>query len=472
MRRSPTLFIGVFLVVLTLVMGGCESSTQQMELTVVVATKPAPTATAAVPTATPTLEPTVGPTRPPGPTLLNPTNAVAGPRKRDPMSFVADAEGNVHVAWYVEPLADSRILYQRWDGESWADSVDIGEGRGPIIASGEGNVYVLGDDAVSSGRELVYARSTDGGDSWSDLESISTDGILPENAERAILMDSAGHLHLTWSQFGGPSHSDLFYSRWDGDSWSKPISISDGSNYANRPSLATTEEGGLHFVWLSNAGGRYDVYHRHWDGAAWSAAARVNDGNWKVENYTVGIDGEGRLHLAWYEFHGPANSEVYHSWWDGGAWSKPINVSQDEAASKNPRFLINETVHLVWLQPAGREGTIKHSQWEDSEPGSDPVKGWSEPQDIIPPDFILGIVDGVVSGEGDLYLLWRTGRETRDVQVYQHGRWDGASPITPQSLGGIGQWAHMGLVRDSHGQAYSVGLNVGFNWPELSPLRE
>ncbi len=464
MRGKRTHFIVVFLICLALAVGGCKASTRQVGLTVEVATKAAPAATAPAATIEPTIEPTVEPTSPPGPILLNPTNIVVGPRKRDPMSMVTDAEGNLHVAWYVEPLADSRVLYQKWDGEAWSDSIELGAGRSPIIATGDGNVYVLGDDAAGSGQELVYSSSTDGGASWSELENISTDGVLPENAEHAILIDSAGHLHMAWSQFRDPSHSDLFYSHWDGDSWSEPVLISNGSKYANRPSLAATQTGGIHFVWLSNAGGRYDVYHRYWDGATWSTATRVNGGSRNVKHYTLGVDKRAQLHLAWYEFHGPANSEVYHSWWNGNTWAQPVNVSHDEEASEGPLLLINEAVHLVWLQPAGQEGTIKHSQWDGS--------AWSEPESIIPPEFIVNIADSVMAHEEDIYLLWRAARDTRDVQVYRYGRWDGTTPVTPHNLGGIGQWALMGLVRDNRGNAYSVGLNIGFNRPEMSRLQE
>ena len=459
MRSKSAYLVILSLACLALVMGGCKESAPRLVVTVKPPTTAAPTATIE-----PTIEPTVEPTRPPGPTLLNPANVVVGPRKRDPMSIVTDAEGNLHVAWYVEPLADSRVLYQKWDGEAWSDSIELGAGRSPIIATGDGNVYVLGDDAASSGQELVYSSSTDGSDSWSELESISIADVLPANAEHAVLIDSAGRLHMAWSRFSGASHSDLFYSHWDGDSWSEPILISDGSQYANRPSLATTQAGGIHFVWLSNDGGRNAIYHRYWDGAAWSTATRVNEGSRKVEHYTLGIDKEGHLHLAWYEFHGPANSEVFHSWWNGDVWAKPINVSHDEEASEGPLLLINEAVHLVWLQPAGQEGTIKHSQWDGS--------AWSEPESIIPPEFIVNIADGVMASEEDIYLLWRAARETRDVQVYRYGRWDGATPVTPHNLGGIGQWAHMGLVRDNRGNAYSIGLNVGFNRPEMSRLQE
>ena len=462
MRSRRTHFVVVFLICLSLVMGGCQESEPRLVVTVAVATKAAPTAT--VPVATATVQPTVEPTKPPGPSLLNPANVVVGPRKRAPMSVAADTEGNVHVAWYVEPLADSRVLYQKWAEGSWADPVEIGDGQAPLVAAGDGSVYVLGDDAAGGGQGFVYSSSTDGGDSWSELESISTDGVLPPNAEHAILIDGAGHLHMAWSQFRDAGHSDLLYSWWDGDSWSEPILISVGGKYADRPSLAITQTGGLHFVWLSNAGGHYNVYHRCWDGTAWSVATRVNEGSWDVKHYTLGIDRGSHLHLAWYEFHGPANSEVYHSWWDGNAWAKPINVSHDEETSKDPLFLINDAVHLVWLQPAGREGTIEHSQWDGS--------GWSEPEGIIPPAFILDIDDAAIGQQGELYLLWRAGGETRDVQVYQHGRWDGASPVTPNVLGGIGQWAHLGLIRDHGGNVYSVGLNIGFNRPEISRLQE
>jgi len=459
MRSKLAHFIVAFIICLALAMGGCKGSTPRLVVTV----KPPATIT---PTATiePTVEPTVKPTKPPGPTLLNPTNLVVGPRKQDPMSVASDAEGNVHVAWYVEPLADSRVLYQKWDGESWADSIELGAGRSPIIATGDGHAYVLGDDAAGDGQGFVYSNSTDGGDSWSELESISTDGVLPKNAEHAILIDSAGHVHMAWSQFRDPGHSDLFYSWWDGNSWSEPILISDGGNYANRPSLAITQVGGIHFVWLSNAGGRYDVYHRYWDGMAWSIATRASEGNRNVERYTLGIDRGGHLHLAWHEFHGPANSEVYHSWWNGDAWAKPINVSHDEEPSEGPLFLINKAVHLVWLQPAGREGTIKHSQWDGG--------AWAEPESIIPPAYLLGIEDAVIASGEELYLLWRVGGETQDVQTYQYGRWDGASPAAPHVLGGIGQWAYLGLAVDSRGHVYSVGLNVGFNRPEISRFEE
>ncbi|MBM4466078.1 MAG: exo-alpha-sialidase [Chloroflexi bacterium] len=460
-------FIVVFLICLALVLGGCRT-TPRLEVTVEVATKAVPTATATAIT--------VEPTKIPGPTLLNPSNTAVGPRKRDPMSVATDDEGNVHVAWYVEPLAESRILYQKWAGESSFDSIEIGAGRYPVVAASDGHVYVLGDVAAGSGKDFVYRHSADGGDSWSELKTVPIADLSSENAEHAILIDSAGHLHMAWSRFSGPSRSDLFYSHWDGDSWAEPVLISDGRDYANRPSLATTQAGGIHFVWLSSTGGRYDIYHRYWDGESWSSTTRVSEGGWNVDYHTLSVDEEGHLHLAWHEFHGPVNSEVYHSWWDGKIWSRPVNVSNDEETSKDPLLVIDENVHLVWLQPGGREGTIRYSQWDASQIQSSKSKAqsgaWSEPEIIVPPAFILNVDDAAIVQEGDLYLLWRVGGESRDVQIYHYGRWDGASPVTPHVLGGIGQWAYLGLVTDSRGNVYSAGLNVGFNRPEVSRLQE
>ena len=87
-------------------------------------------------------------------------------------------------------------------------------------------------------------------------------------------------------------------------------------------------------------------------------------------------------------------------------------------------------------------------------------------------DFILGIVDAVVAQEGDLYLLWRAGGETRDIQIYHYGRWDRTALVDPHNLGGIGQWAYLGLVEDDGGNVYSLGLNIGFKRPEMSRLQE
>jgi len=224
-------FIVVFLICLALVLGGCRT-TPRLEVTVEVATKAVPTATATAIT--------VEPTKIPGPTLLNPSNTAVGPRKRDPMSVATDDEGNVHVAWYVEPLAESRILYQKWAGESSFDSIEIGAGRYPVVAASDGHVYVLGDVAAGSGKDFVYRHSADGGDSWSELKTVPIADLSSENAEHAILIK-------TWPGLGSVALAAATYSTAIG-------MVTPGQSLFSSPTAETTP---IVPAWLPPRRGEY-----------------------------------------------------------------------------------------------------------------------------------------------------------------------------------------------------------------------
>ena len=71
----------------------------------------------------------------------------------------------------------------------------------------------------------------------------------------AILADPSGALHVFWADWGDPISGEgartIFYTHWDGTSWSKPISVLAIGDENEAFAVALDATGMLHTLWRS-----------------------------------------------------------------------------------------------------------------------------------------------------------------------------------------------------------------------------
>src|SRR3989338_5057807 len=71
-----------------------------------------------------------------------------------------------------------------------------------------------------------------------------------------IVTDSNGYLHIAWMEvandtsiWGGFQNPGILYSRWNGDTWSSPLKISENTGFAEIPSIAVDSANTIHVAW-------------------------------------------------------------------------------------------------------------------------------------------------------------------------------------------------------------------------------
>ena len=71
-----------------------------------------------------------------------------------------------------------------------------------------------------------------------------------------VVADSNGYLHIAWMEvaddtsiWGGFQNPGILYSRWNGDTWSTPLTISENTGFAEIPSIAADSANTIHVTW-------------------------------------------------------------------------------------------------------------------------------------------------------------------------------------------------------------------------------
>ncbi len=266
--------------------------------------------------------------------------------------------GTLHMAWQTEPAMDQ---LRGIEHETGLD-VDVGE--------------------------IVYTRSTDGGDSWTEPEVVSRG--LHSNGTQVAFTENAAH--MIWTNYETKT-IDYVRSTDDGQTWTDPVGIGPVTPVApyeryprmhTLPSLAADETGsGIYGVYHDAANGDADVLALASadEGDEWSEPVRVHDdeaNNGVIQFYPwAAVDPAGSLHVTWYDAR-PNPDEPTFGFYHASAEGPGLNFSASQPVS-------NETFTPFAGEQASN-GTIT-----------------------------LGDYTGLAASEAGIFPAWTDGRDGRAV---------------------------------------------------------
>ena len=260
------------------------------------------------------------------------------------------------------------------------------------------------------GQGVAVAQTRDGGWSTPTLLFKVPQADHPVIGTPLVVAGADGSVHVFWEydvpeDASQPAHSAIYYTRWDGKSWSRPVDIVDAPTL-HLSSAAIDRNGYLHLMWQSFLGRLY--YSRAWEGDATSAAKWTRP----VPVDTAYVDGQAVADSrGWLDrvYARPRHLGPYYQVSkDGGAtWSFPVNVarsSDDATATDWVRLAVTEsgTLHVVWTEfalPNGWPPTgVYYSRSEDG------GKTWSSPVQLAGPGYDQ--INVAVAGESTVHVAW------------------------------------------------------------------
>jgi len=226
---------------------------------------------------------------------------------------------------------------------------------------------------------------SDGSDGWSSVHRIS---------DLRVAIDGSGLPHVVWIRarvtVAYPDYDDdVFYSYFDGTSWSPPAnlsaSVTTSSGSSTRyPGIAVDSLGRVHVVWTERifpGTGRIS-YHAIKTGNTWNALTAIANIP-AYEFLDMVADGTGNVHAVTTEDAG----EVYHGLFDGTGWTWQVVTSQPSTVNQNMRIAVDPsgTLHLAWLRMVWDTalGAYDHSIFYSSNAGS----GWSPLESVQVPQY-------------------------------------------------------------------------------------
>ena len=287
-----------------------------------------------------------------------------------------------------------------------------------VIASRDAsNVYVLWQEIVFSGGthggEILFARSTDGGKSFSDAinlsNSIAGDGKgrltarYWHNGSLDLAIGPQGDLYAAWTEYEG----NLWFSRSTdrGNSFSDPLRISGGPSVkpARGPSLAVGAEGAVYLAWTVGEDQAANIHFaKSVDlGRSFGAPRVVFESDGHADAPKIAVDSKGTTHLVCGE--SPAGPfERYHIRYtrlkDGERkFEEPREISSPlttrfEGASFPALSLDDEdNIYVTWELFPSRKGYSRGLGFTSSSDGG---------RTFASPSVIPGSVDPVLGVNG------------------------------------------------------------------------
>lgn len=327
---------------------------------------------------------------------------------------------------------------------------------------------------------MSFFFTSPAGAAWSDPKIISNgtgNTIMP-----SITTDSKGYLHSVWMELSpgsenfwtGVENPGIFYSKWNGDTWSTPLKISQNTGkWAGLPSIAVDSTNKIHVVWDESVSeNEGQIMYALYNGSSWSTPVTISTvtngtskGNWSAR---IAVDSSDSLHVIYnftdYTSNTSGPNEYYYTKYNG-SWSTAEKISesfqnaQHASLATGPGTTVNV---LLWA-----DGGV----WYKKNTGS----GWTTSTRVSP----VNNEDAqypkmVVDGSNKIHVVWAAIIHTVEDTWLNSTRYvsstDGganwSSPITINTNNMV--WTYwgvplLGLTKDSKNNIY-----VG--WGELNPV--
>jgi hypothetical protein len=271
-----------------------------------------------------------------------------------------DRRGDVALAWVDQERKDVFFQKRSREGKPLGEPVNVS--RSPqvlswlprVASNGEGTIFILWQEIIfaggSHGGDILFARSTDGGRSFSAPENLSSsiagdgkgriDKDVWHNGSLDLVVDADGVIHTAWTEYEGvlwyrrsadggktfapktrvpdvkparaPSlavHGGTVYLAWTvGDdpaadirvsrAFGAPVIVGKSKGYSDAPKLAVDARGSVHLVYSDE--GRI-LYSRSKDGAR--SFERPRDISGRGGGFpALEVDVKGNVYVLWERF--------------------------------------------------------------------------------------------------------------------------------------------------------------------------
>ena len=248
------------------------------------------------------------------------------------------------------------------------------------LDSGE-TVNLVWGDTLGGRAKVLFARSTDLGLSFNEPIEVSSS---PGSAfDPEISIDPADAINVAWED-SGPGSNVIMFSRSTngGESFSEPKQVSAGSGNATEAAIATDNSGRISIVWVGDATGNTEAYYaRSTDsGATFSAPLRVSNFPDGDVHKPIVVTFQSTVYVAFqngdlFGEENIKNRQVFltKSVNAGVSFETPERVSNavnSKGRAHSPAMVVDSrgTLHIVWIDASvvgNDEGLLFYSNSTD-----------------------------------------------------------------------------------------------------------
>lgn len=143
--------------------------------------------------------------------------------------------------------------------------------------------------------------------------------------------------------------------------------LSTVSGNSTRPKMTFDTNGLYHAIWHDDGNSRSQIFYSVYDGNSWSNPEIVVDSKFNLRNPVIDIDSSNRVWVA-YEDTSWGQTEISVSVRDSIGWNVPIRVTNARSNKANPSIAVDafDNVHVVWEDDRNGPSQIFWAQREKS----------------------------------------------------------------------------------------------------------
>lgn len=197
--------------------------------------------------------------------LTNDTNSDLTP------SIMQATNGSIWVIWSSNRPGNDEIYYKTYNGTAWSSDqpliTDPGEDRHPsIMQATNGTIWLVwaSKKIDEFDFDIYYATSSDNGETWS-IQTLPATYLGIDDYDPSVTEAADGSIWVVWERSG-----DLFYTIYNGTSWSPETQLTTDPYFDVRPSITQAPNETIWVVWGSDRSlVDEDIYYKTYNGT-WS----------------------------------------------------------------------------------------------------------------------------------------------------------------------------------------------------------
>ncbi len=369
--------------------------------------------------------------------------------------------GTIDAVWYDYRSGSAHIYF--------AKSTDGGATFGPVVkvdddispkdhlypcmtADAQGNLYVAWHDrrnGDSSGFDIYFAKSTDGGATFGPNVQINDDVTSTDQTTASIAVGTDGTIYVAWRDYrnqildaqGHPTNADIYVSTSTngGLAFSPNVKANDDTGTAdqNHPTIAVDSGGKIYLAWTDqrnrNTTNPADIYFATGTGTGaglmFNTNILINDDTVSANQHdpSLRIGPNGEVLIMWVDHRNGGVGNIYFSEsTDGGVTFSPnIEVSEPNTGGQDvPSLAVNASglIVVTWQnstpQPDGSvlinilatTSTDGGASFHSSVIVNDDTNGAKQRQSNV-----------AIDDSGQVYVIWtdeRNGIDSGNFDIY------------------------------------------------------
>lgn len=267
-------------------------------------------------------------------------------------------------------------------GRTWETPVTVNEGETfgshnfhSLLAGPDGAVYAAWLHSVRGESQVWLRRSKDGGRSWEPSKALHAENTCP-CCRTALALGPDGALYAAWRKVFPGDVRDVVVARSPdgGDTWDAPVRPrEDGWVYSGcphaGPSLAVDASGRMHIGWWTGKEGEAGVYYARSNDGGHSFAAQpiAVDRTSRPSHVQVAVAGSGAVVISWDDGMAEVPAVLLRTSVDGGThFGDAVRASAPGSAATFPVLgTFGDSVLVAWSQtgamPEGHGGKDAHA---------------------------------------------------------------------------------------------------------------